>query len=183
MFEHNGGQSWRRTTLIYVDQFAIFISVTFIVPDTTSHTPEDECKWIFTAIWFILLKQIDKVKHGSWLQSSRIQQIIAHDTHNYTYSVHKGALVSCWARSLCLRTSWERLTSSTVWCQFPILFSDWRAGSPSSPCIQHGPLSPRVPTHLCPLVCYIYCTLIESTWCCTGHSAQHISELRKRGAS
>ncbi len=97
------------------------------------------------------------VRYGSRLQSSRVQQIDAYNTHNDTYSVHKGALVvSCRARSPCLLTSWGRLTSSIVWCQLPIFFPVWWAGSPSSPHTQDGLISLRVHTPLCPLVRYMY---------------------------
>jgi hypothetical protein len=36
----------------------------------------------------------------------------------------------------------ERLFSSTVWCQLPVLSPTWRAGSLNLPCIQDGPFYP-----------------------------------------
>jgi hypothetical protein len=109
---------------------------------------------------YMILKQIDTVRHDSRLQLSKLQQILAHDTHSDTYSVHKGSLVLCRAHSPCLLTSWGRLTSSTVWCQLPVFFPAWRAGPPSFPCTQDGPISPRVHAHLCPLVRYSYTVLL-----------------------
>ncbi len=83
---------------------------------------------------------------------SRVQQIVAHDIHNDTYPVHKGALVLCQTRPPCLLTSCRHLTSSTVWCQLFVFFPAWRAGPPIFPLSQDGPASPRVHAHLCPIV-------------------------------
>jgi hypothetical protein len=91
-----------------------------------------------------------QIKHCSWLQLLRIQQVNA---HNDTYSVHKGALVPCRPRP-CLLSSWECLTISVVRYQLLTSSPSRRAGPPFSPSIQDGPISPRVHAHLCPLVCY-----------------------------
>ncbi len=98
-------------------------------------------RMIFTAIRFILLKQIDIVRHGSRL-------------HNDTYSVHKGALVLCRTCPPCLLPSCRHLTSSTVWCQLSIFLPAWRAGPLIFPLSQDGPAFPRVHAHLCPIVRY-----------------------------
>ncbi len=103
-----------------------------------------------TTIWFILLKQINK-----W--NSTRDHIIRNTTgyvYNGSYSVHNGALILCWARLLCLLSSWERLTVFAV--QYQLLTSSPARGalSPFSPYIQDGPISPRVHAHLCPHVCY-----------------------------
>ncbi len=47
------------------------------------------------------------------------------------YSVHKHGLMLCRVRLLCLPTSWEHLTSSTVWRQLPV--SSPPPGGPGPP--------------------------------------------------
>ncbi len=63
----------------------------------------------------------------TWLMITVVKDMTEYCTwYTYdTYSVHKGALMSCRARPPCLPASWERLTSSTVWCQLPVLFPAW----------------------------------------------------------
>jgi hypothetical protein len=116
-----------------------------------SCTPEDECKWFFYCHMIYSPETNRQVRHCSWLQSLRIQQINA---YNDTYSVHNGALMSRRARLLCLLASWERLTVSTAGYQLLISSPARRARPPFSPYIHDGPISPRVHAHHCPFVCY-----------------------------
>ncbi len=52
-----------------------------------------------------------QVRHCSWLQSLRIQQVIA---YNDTYSVQNEVLMPCQTRLFCLLSPWECLTVSTA---------------------------------------------------------------------
>ncbi len=110
--------------------------------------------WMQMAFYYHMIYSPEtdrQVRHCSWLQSLRLQQI---NTYNDTYSVHDEALMPRRARLLCLLASCERLSIFTVGYQLLIFSPTRRAGSPFSPCIHSDPISPRDHAHPRPFVCY-----------------------------
>ncbi len=115
-----------------------------------------------------------QVKHCSWLQSLRIQQVNA---YNDTYSVHNEALMLRRARLLCLLASWERLSVSAAKYQLLISSPDRGAGPPFPPTFMMAPFLPgsthtlvpmsvTVPFHLC-----IF-RIFSDFWTCVNYLLQ-----------
>jgi hypothetical protein len=119
-------------------------------------TAEDECKWFFTTIWFILLIQIIKVRH--WLRLHLLytmkQGLLF---HNVTYSVHDEFLMSHRARLVVLPVPpW---TSCLLHCcrSTAYLAPHWGGpGPPLCPPTHGDPNSLRVHALTHPSIRYIY---------------------------
>ncbi len=105
------------------------------------------------AIGYILLKQIDTVRHDSRLKLSGLQQINANITHMIRTLCIR--LDSCCAEPV-PRAFQHLETSNLIHCLMPsVCFPPLlAAGSPAFPHIQCGPVSPRVHPLLYLTVCY-----------------------------
>jgi hypothetical protein len=114
-------------------------------------TSEDECKWFFTTIWFILLKQIIKIRHCSQLQLLSWKIAVV---HNITYSVHDEVLMPHRAHLVVLLAPpWTSCHS--LCCRLTAyLTPHWVSQVPPPPPHSwwpHFPQGPRTPPSPCPL--------------------------------
>jgi hypothetical protein len=101
-------------------------------------TSENECKW-FIAIWFILLKQINKHDNGITVNDGLITLIIFTHTakgHFYStlktlsnpHSVHNGSSLSCLTLLAVFFPHHDAVVSFSAGSWLLILLSAWGAG-------------------------------------------------------
>jgi hypothetical protein len=84
---------------------------------TNRCTSEDECKWSFTAIWFILLKKTvdDETPNSGYTSTVTIYRQNA-VVYNITYSVHDGSLMLRRTRlPVILAAPWESRLLHCCW--------------------------------------------------------------------
>ncbi len=117
--------------------------------NTTYRTTEDECKWFFSAIWFILLRQIGTVKHGSCYGYWNIW-LGAHNIHE----IHTLCTNMAWCcEEPVSRAFWHLVTSNLIHSLMPTARSFLRLAGrvphlpqhPRWPHFRQGPLTP--PSH------------------------------------